>query len=78
MQEDLTRFATFHRSNHPNHRLDFDHSLGTVQLHAVFAAGPKELTVSLYQAVILLLFNDQDEISFAEIKETTRLGGCLS
>ena len=34
----------------------------------------KELSVSLYQAVILMLFNDASELSFMDIKEQTRLG----
>jgi len=33
--------------------------------------GTKELCVSLYQTVILMLFNEKDTISFSEIKQRT-------
>jgi cullin 4 len=35
--------------------------------------GPKELSVSLYQGIILLLFNDAIELSFGDILEQTRI-----
>jgi cullin-4 len=52
------------------------HALGTATLRARFPAGAKELSVSLYQAVILLLFNGADEVPFADIKTATRMGEC--
>lgn len=36
--------------------------------------GEKELSVSLYQAIIFLLFNDTEEIAFGELKTLTRMG----
>jgi cullin-4 len=50
------------------------HSLGTAILRARFKAGTKELSVSLYQAVVLLLFNETTEIPFVDIKEQTNIG----
>ena len=47
---------------------------GTVQLTARYEKGKKELQVSLYQTVVLLLFNDADVLSYKEIKENTRMG----
>lgn len=73
MQDVLSNYVTFYKKKHENRKLDFDHSLGTAQVHAQFKAGSKELTLSLYQAVILLMFNDQDVLSYAEIKENTGL-----
>ncbi len=73
MQADLSKYAEFYKGTHSNHRLDFDHSLGTASLHAVFSHGEKELSVSLYQAVVLLLFNEQDKIGFADIKAHVRI-----
>lgn len=43
-------------------------------MRARFKSGEKELSVSLYQAVVLLLFNDQVEIGFNDLKTTTRMG----
>ena len=74
MQEDLDKYSAFYKEAHKGHKLDFDHSLGTLTLRARFNAGEKELSISLYQAVVLLLFNDAAEIGFKEIKDVTRMG----
>ena len=74
MQDELTKYTTFYKAKHQGHKLDWDHALGTVSLRAHFAAGEKELSVSLYQAVVLLLFNDAEEVGFGEIRTLTRIG----
>ncbi|PSS22629.1 hypothetical protein PHLCEN_2v3056 [Hermanssonia centrifuga] len=74
MQEDLRRYVLFYKTKHQGHKLDWDHSLGTASLRARFKAAEKELSVSLYQAVVLLLFNEGEQIPFAEIKSQTRMG----
>ncbi|KAK2464856.1 hypothetical protein APHAL10511_002932 [Amanita phalloides] len=73
MQADLTAFTTYYKARHAQHVLDWDHALGTASLIARFGLGTKELSVSLYQAVILLLFNETTDISFAEIKAQLRM-----
>lgn len=74
MQADLNHYTTFYKIKHQGHKLDLDHSLGTATVKARFAAGPKDLTVSLYQAVVLLLFNKETEIGYRYILEETRMG----
>lgn len=74
MQEELTKFAVYYKQKHQGHKLDWDHALGTATLKASFKSGDKELSVSLYQAIILLLFNDSVELSFTDIKNQCRLG----
>ncbi len=74
MQEDLRRYVLFYKTKHQGHKLDWDHSLGTASLRARFKAAEKELSVSLYQAVVLLLFNEGEQIPFAEIKSQIRMG----
>ncbi|KDQ30201.1 hypothetical protein PLEOSDRAFT_1035820 [Pleurotus ostreatus PC15] len=69
MQEDLQTFTDYYKKKHQGRILNWDHALGTATLKGRFDPGPKELSVSLYQAIILLMFNDVDEISFADIKE---------
>ncbi|KAL1738064.1 hypothetical protein HDZ31DRAFT_78664, partial [Schizophyllum fasciatum] len=54
---------------HQGRVLDWDHALGTATLTSRFNAGTKDLSVSLYQAVVLLMFVDEPKRSFAEIKE---------
>jgi cullin-4 len=73
MQTDLDNYATFYKTKHQGHKLDWDHSLGTATVKARFAAGPKDLTVSLYQAIVLLLFNEETEIGYRHILEGTRM-----
>ncbi|TBU26329.1 Cullin-4B [Dichomitus squalens] len=73
MQDDLSTFANYYKSKHQGRALDWDHALGTATLKARFKAGNKELSVSLYQAIILLLFNEEEELAYADIKEQTRL-----
>ena len=74
MQADLTRYGEHYKSKHSGRILDWIHSLGTAILRARFKAGTKELSVSLYQAVVLLLFNEATEIPFMDIKEQTNIG----
>jgi len=74
MQFELDAFVTFYKSKHQGRKLDWDHSLGTATLKGRFKAGSKELTVSLYQAVVLLLFNDVAEMGYSQILEATRMG----
>ena len=74
MQAELDGFAAFYSEKHQGHKIEWNHVLGTVILRAHFAAGQKELSVSLYQAVILLLFNDMAEIPFSEVKLHTGIG----
>ncbi|KAL5534761.1 hypothetical protein ACEPAG_1225 [Sanghuangporus baumii] len=69
----LARFEGYYKSKHKGRKLNWDHSLGTAALRARFKAGEKELTVSMYQTLVLLLFNDQDEIVFTDIKEQTQI-----
>ncbi|OSX68038.1 hypothetical protein POSPLADRAFT_1064405 [Postia placenta MAD-698-R-SB12] len=73
MQDELTRCANFYKSKHSGRKLDWDHALGTAILRASFKNGEKELSVSLYQALILLLFNDNTEIAYNDIKAQTRM-----
>ena len=74
MQAELTKYGEHYKSKHSGRILDWIHSLGTAILRARFKAGTKELSVSLYQAVVLLLFNETTEIPFVDIKEQTNIG----
>ena len=74
MQAELTRYSEYYKSKHSGRVLDWIHSLGTATVKARFKAGTKELSVSLYQAVVLLLFNDTAEIPFVDIKAQTNMG----
>ncbi|PPQ84539.1 hypothetical protein CVT25_007609 [Psilocybe cyanescens] len=73
MQEELTKYTDYYKSKHTGHILAWDHSLGTATLKARFNPGVKELSVSLYQALVLLLFNETPEIPYTDIKEQTNM-----
>lgn len=74
MQDALTAYTQYYKVRHSGHVLSWDHALGTATLKGSFTAGAKEISVSLYQAVVLLLFNDAKELKFTEIMEATRMG----
>lgn len=74
MQSLLTDYTAFYQQRHKGHKLEWDHALGTATLNAKFKDGSKELSVSLYQAVVLLLFNDATELSYVDISEVLRMG----
>ncbi|KAH7907189.1 Cullin-4B [Hygrophoropsis aurantiaca] len=73
MQEDLAEYTKFYTNKHAGRKLDWDHSLGTATLKARFPAGSKDLTVSLYQAIVLLLFNEDVELGYKQIAEATMM-----
>ncbi|ELU43488.1 Cullin-4B [Rhizoctonia solani AG-1 IA] len=74
MAEALHRFEVYYKEKHDRHRMAWFHSLGTVTLTSRFPGGNKEISVSTYQALVLLLFNEQDQFSAAEIQRRWRLG----
>jgi cullin-4 len=74
MLDQITSFTEFYKQTHKGHVLNWDHSLGNATVSARFNCGKKELLVSLYQAVVLVLFNDADELMFNDIKTMTSMG----
>lgn len=79
MSRYLEAFKKFYLGKHSGRKLQWQPSLGHCVLKAVFKHGDKELQVSLFQSLVLLLFNDAEELKFVEIKEATGVGGwCVS
>ncbi|XP_066158847.1 cullin-4B [Euwallacea fornicatus] len=66
-------FKDFYLSKHSGRKLQWQPTLGHCVLKASFKSGPKELLVSLFQTLVLLLFNSCDEIAFDYIKEVTNI-----
>ncbi|GAA6006124.1 hypothetical protein JCM11491_002039 [Sporobolomyces phaffii] len=74
----LEQFKQFYISKHSGRTLTWAHGLDTCSLKAQFPkGGKKELLVSLGQAVVLMLFNDEGieggKLSVEEIGATTKL-----
>eukprot|EP01135_Chromosphaera_perkinsii_P004612 Nk52_evm5s292 gene=Nk52_evmTU5s292 len=63
-------FKAFYLSKHSGRRLIWQNSLGACVVKARFKS-VKELQVSLFQTVVLLLFNKNKELSYSAIKEAT-------
>lgn len=77
MDKALAAFSAFYKSKHKNHKLEWLHNLGTVILLTNFTSGEKELSVSLYQAVVLLLFKDEDKLGYKDILTRSGLSELL-
>jgi cullin-4 len=71
------RFQDFYESRNQGRKLHWAHTLGTTSLTARFTkAGEKELLVSTFQTVVLLLFNALSsgaKLSYVEIRQQTGL-----
>ncbi|CAJ0748125.1 2552_t:CDS:10 [Entrophospora sp. SA101] len=70
-------FKDFYLSKHSGRNLKWQNSLGHCIISANFPISNKELVVSLYQAVILLIYNNYEDVSqrvtYEEIKAITGL-----
>ncbi|KAJ5152274.1 hypothetical protein N7492_010569 [Penicillium capsulatum] len=69
-------FEKFYHSKHTGRKLSWKHQLAHSQIRARFTHGSKELVVSSFQAIVLLLFNDvadDESLSYAQIQEATGL-----
>eukprot|EP01132_Coremiostelium_polycephalum_P004709 gene4709-5881_t len=64
-------FKKFYTQKYQGRVLQWQNSVSHCVLKANFPLGKKEIFVSLFQTLILFLFNDRDEISYREIKDTT-------
>lgn len=72
----MSDFENHYKSKHSGRKLTWKHSLAHCQLRAKFPKGNKELIVSAFQAIVLLLFNDipaDKHLTYAEIKDSSGL-----
>lgn len=61
-------FNKFYLQKHTGRKLQWQPTLGHCVLKATFKDETKDLQVSLFQALVLLLFNDNDTLTFEEVK----------
>ncbi|KAJ8930871.1 hypothetical protein NQ314_016291 [Rhamnusium bicolor] len=66
-------FKDFYLSKHSGRKLQWQPTLGYCVLKATFKSGHKELVVSLFQTLVILLFNKYDEVTFEYIKAATNI-----
>ncbi|KAL5343112.1 Cullin family-domain-containing protein [Aspergillus crustosus] len=72
----ITDFEKFYDTKYNGRKLAWKHQLAHCQLRARFPKGDKELVVSSFQAIVLLLFNDLPDggtLSYRQIQEATTL-----
>lgn len=72
----INNFEEFYNNKYSGRRLHWKHTLAHCQLKARFPLGDKELVVSSFQAIVLLLFNDvagSETLSYDVIKKASGL-----
>ncbi|XP_050500268.1 cullin-4B-like [Diabrotica virgifera virgifera] len=66
-------FNNYYLSRYSGRKLQWQPALHHCILKATFKTGKKELVVSLFQTLVILLFNEYEEISFGDIKTATNI-----
>ncbi|KAI9314722.1 Cullin family-domain-containing protein [Dichotomocladium elegans] len=73
MMECQSAYEAFYASKKKGHRLTWQNFLASCIVKAYFPNGSKEIQISLLQTVVLLLFNEKDTYSYAEIAARTNM-----
>lgn len=71
VQKAIQNFEQYYHMKHTGRKLAWKHALAHCQLKARFPKGVKEIVVSSFQAVVLLLFNglgNDDHLNYERIK----------
>lgn len=66
-------FEQFYFDRHSGRRLTWQPQMGSSDIRANFKKGKHLLNVSTYSMVVLLLFNQKDELSWDDIKTMTQI-----
>lgn len=74
MQKSLDEFSAWYNHTYSGRVLSWRHQHTSVTLTARFPGGNKEVGVSLFQALVLLQFNDTTTMDFEEIYARTGIG----
>jgi cullin-4 len=76
VSREIERFEEHYKTKHTGRRLEWKHALAHCQLRATFPKGRKEIVVSSFQAIVLLLFNnvaEDEHISYERLLAETGL-----
>lgn len=71
LQASIDAFTQWYSTQHQNRQLSWRYQLATVTMSARFDSGKYEMTLSLFQAVVLLQYNEEDHLTFKELQERT-------
>ncbi|KAI9711752.1 MAG: hypothetical protein M1820_001897 [Bogoriella megaspora] len=72
----VDKFTRHYKAKHGGRKLEWKHALAHCQVRARFDKGNKEVVVSSFQAIVLLLFNGlgpEEHLSYEHIKAATGL-----
>jgi cullin 1 len=61
-------FKSFYEGDNQRRKLSWIYSLGTAMVRGRFDPKPIEITMNTMQAAVCVLFNDVDELTYAEIR----------
>lgn len=64
-------YRSFYLTKHNERRLKWHHMDSACTVYARFPKGNKLLQLSLYQTIVLILFNEADELSYKNIQDGT-------
>ena len=81
IQKATASFEQHYKMKHSGRKLTWKHALAHCQLRAAFPKGDKEMVVSSFQAIVLLLFNEKppnEQVAYTDIQAATNLGQCPS
>ena len=82
VKRSIDDFELHYKSKHSGRKLTWKHALAHCQMRATFNKGSKELVVSSFQAIVLLLFNgrsENDHLTYPHILSETGLRkSCLA
>ena len=67
-------FETHYKTKHTGRKLEWKHALAHCQLKATLPKGNKEIVVSSFQAIVLLAFNSNESMSYADLQAFSGLG----
>lgn len=76
IQTAIDDFERYHKAKHSGRKLTWKHALANCQLNARFPKGSKQIVVSSFQAIVLLLFNGlgpDDRLTYEQIQSATSL-----
>ncbi|KAJ2082433.1 hypothetical protein H4R24_001601 [Coemansia sp. RSA 988] len=73
VEHEQSIFLRKYSQTHRGRKLLWQHNLGTCLIKVEFEEGLKELQLSLVQGTVMLLFTEEDELTYAQIQQQTGL-----
>ncbi|PIA19332.1 cullin 4 [Coemansia reversa NRRL 1564] len=73
VEQEQTKFISKYSQTHRGRKLMWQHNLGTCLIKVNFDEGLKELQLSLVQGTVMLLFSEEDELTYTQIQQQTGL-----